>query len=263
MIDFSTIWYKNKHEKICKHKNDTRLLEIELKIEPELLECKTECRFCNKKLFRSDKLASHISICKEREKYHETLLLKKKENVQQIIINNNNQQITNNQTLNIYFTENTIPFGNKRLTDHIKVEKLVEILRSSYKQYDPSQDYEIAGEILLKLEEYLQEIPENRNYLPDQKSPIWTIKTNGGVKYIDKDKCLDNIVKENAGIICDRKEEIDTHNENVFKNKTINDAFTHEKNFKSKGINHKPCGERKLNKIKNGLQIINTNYLDF
>jgi glucosamine--fructose-6-phosphate aminotransferase (isomerizing) len=36
--------------------------------------------------------------------------------------------------------------------------------RESYKQYGQGQDYEVAGEILLRLEECIQEIPENRNY---------------------------------------------------------------------------------------------------
>jgi hypothetical protein len=100
---FSTAWYKNKHELICKHNNDTRLLEIEMEIEPELPECNTECRFCNKKLFRSDKLSKHIPICKERENYHNQLLKQKEKNtfIGQQIINNNNQ-VTNNNNQNMY-----------------------------------------------------------------------------------------------------------------------------------------------------------------
>ena len=259
---YSTSFYKKKHEEICKHKNETRMLEIEMKIEPKIPNCNTECRFCNKKLFRTDKLAKHLSICKEREQYHNQLL-KQKENVTQIINNNqtiNNNQVTNNnQTLNIYFNENTIPFGSKRLTDHITAEKLVEILRVSYKQYQPDQDYEIAGEILLRMEECLQEVPENRNYHIDEKSPIWTIKTTGGFKYIDKDKCMHSIVKENAGILCEKKEEINNCNEQVFRNKTMADVLVHEKQFYKKGIQYKPQGEKKINKIKNGLQIANKN----
>jgi len=259
---FSSSRYKNKHELICRHNNETRILEIEMEIEPELPECNTECRFCNKKLFRSDALYKHIPICKEREIYHKQLLKQKEKNTfigQQIINNNNQVTNNNNQTLNIYFNENTIPFGSKRLTDHITTEKLVEILRSSYKQYEKEQDYEIAGEILLRLEECLQEVPENRNYLIDEKSSIWSIKTDNGFKYIDKDKCMHSIVKENAGILCDKKEEINICNEQVLKNKTIADAFIHEKQFRKKGLHYSPYGERKVNKIKNGLQIVNKN----
>jgi hypothetical protein len=265
---FSTKENLKKHTEKCKEYNETRLLEIELNIHPEIPTCNTECRFCKKKLFRSDSLKSHLSICKEKEEYHDKLTKQKEmihtNEVSQMIINNNNNNqinngkiINNNQSLNIYFNENTIPFGNKRLTDHIKVEKLVEILRASYKQYEPGQDYEVAGEILSRLEEYLQEIPENRNYQIDRKSPIWTIKTDGGVKAIDKDKCLHSIVKENAGILCDKKDEIDKCNGGLFKNKTLAGAFIHERTFSRRGINHKPYGERKMNVIKNAIQIAN------
>jgi len=269
IISFSTEWYKNEHEKTCKHNNNTRLLEIDMEIEPNIPKCKTECRFCHKNLSRTDSLIRHVPICKEREESHEKLL-KEKENeikTQQTIINNNNiinnTNIGTQNNLNIYFNENTVPFGNKRLTDHIKVEKVVEILRSAYNQYQPGQDYEIAGELLLKMEEYLQEIPENRNYRTDDKSPIWVVKTESGVKYLDKDKCIHNIIKENAGILCDNQDEINTHNKKVFQNKTISDAFIHEKEFEKKGIYHKPDGQRKMDKIKSGMLLVNKNVADF
>ena len=264
---------KNKHEKVCKLKDDPiRILEIKNDIIPELPNCKTECRFCNKKLSRFVILNRHILICKEREKYHQKLLkqiITNQQNTIQtqqnnIITNNNNCNNITNQQINIQFNENTIPFGNKRLTSHLKIEKLLDILRASYKQYTPEQGYEIAGEIILKLEEYLQEIPENRNYIIDQKSPIWTIKTETGTKSIDKDKCIHSIVKENAGIICDKKEEIGIASSQVLKNQTMTEVFSHEKSFKTKGIHYKPYGDHKLSKIKSGLQIINkNNNLDF
>jgi len=257
---FSSSWYRKRHEATCKDRNDTRLLELELDVKPKITECKTECRFCNKKFFRTDSLKEHIPICKEREIYHGKLLNTKKE--QQMVItniHNGNNNINNIQVINNYFSENTIPFGKPRLTDHIITEKFVEILRESYKQYGQGQDYEVAGEILLRLEECIQEIPENRNYLADQKSPIWTVKTEEGTKSMDKDKCIHSIIKENAGILCENKESINDHNPQVFKNKTMVDAFVHQKTFERKGINHKPYGEKKINKIKNGLQIINKN----
>ena len=254
--------YLKIHENICKQRDDpTRLFEIENNIEPVLPDCKTECRYCNKNFSRTALLNKHIPICKEKEEYHQ-ILLKQKNN--QVIQNQNNIQTQNNiqnqnNNINIYFNENTIPFGSKRLTDHITADKLVEILRTSYRQYGKDHDYEIAGEILLRLEECLQEVPENRNYLIDEKSSIWSIKTNNGLKYIDKDKCMHSIVKENAGILCDKKEEINISNSQVLKNKTIADAFIHEKQFHKKGIHYSPYGERKINTIKKGLQIVNKN----
>ena len=257
---------KKRHENKCKHNNEIRLLEIELGITPVIPESRTRCRFCEKIFFRTDSLSKHK--CKEQIDYHQQILLKEKEKLknEQIKIetqNNINQQINNcnniQNNINIYFNENTIPFGNKRLTDHIKVERLVEILRESYRQYTPDQDYEIAGELLIKIEEYLQEIPENRNYLTDQKSAIWTIKTETGVKYLEKDKCLNSIVKENAGFLCEKKGEINESNTKVFENKTIQDAFYHENEFNKKGIHYKPQGEKKINKIKAGLQVIQQN----
>ena len=257
--DFFNTQSRKRHEATCKDRNDTRLLELELDVKPKITECKTECRFCNKKFFRTDSLKEHIPICKEREIYHDKLLNTKKE--QQMVITNihNGNNINNIQVINNYFSENTIPFGKPRLTGHIITEKFVEILRESYKQYGQGQDYEVAGEILLRLEECIQEIPENRNYLADQKSPIWTVKTEEGTKSMDKDKCIHSIIKENAGILCENKDSINEHNQQVFKNKTMVDSFVHQKTFQKKGINHKPYGEKKINKIKNGLQIINKN----
>ena len=252
--------YLKVHESICKQREDqTRLLEIENNIDPVIPDCKTECRYCNKNLCRTALLNKHLLICKEKNEYHQMLLKQKNNSVQQSIHTQNNIQTQNNNNISIYFNENTIPFGSKRLTDHITTEKLVDILRTSYRHYGQDQDYEIAGEILLLLEECLQEVPENRNYQIDDKSSIWSIKTNNGLKYIDKDKCINSIVKENAGILCDKKEEIDNCNGQVFKNKTIADAFTHEKQFSKKGIHYMPYGEKKVNKIKRGLEIVNKN----
>jgi hypothetical protein len=260
---FSNKKNKNKHEIICKQKDDpVRILEIKKQITPVLPESKTECRYCNKNLCRTAMLNKHLLICKEKEEYLQILLKNENNNQNKINIQTQNNIENNNiqnNNINIYFNEKTIPFGSKRLTDHITPEKLVEILRTSYRHYGQDQDYEIAGEILLRLEECLQEVPENRNYLIDEKSSIWSIKTNNGLKYIDKEKCMHSIVKENAGILCDKKEEIDNCNEQVFKNKTIADAFVHEKHFHKKGIQYKPYGERKINTIKKGLQIINKN----
>jgi hypothetical protein len=265
---------KKRHEKSCKHRNETRLLEIEMDIEMTIPENKTECRFCNKNISRMDALTRHIPNCKERLEYHEQLLKEKnekqkneKEKIQNFIQTQNNTiNNTVNNTVNnliIQFHENAVPFGNKRLTDHIKVDKLITLLRNIYKQHQPSQDYEIAGELLLGIEAYLQELPENRNYLIDDKSPIWVVKTESGIKYIDKDKCLNNIVKENAGILCDKRNDIDETNDKVFQNKTITEAFDHEIEFKKQGLQYKPQGQRKLDKIKSGMLLINKNVCDF
>jgi len=253
---------KNKHENICKHRNDTRVLEIELNINPNLPEDKMKCRFCNKNMSRADVLNKHK--CKERDFYHQELLKQKQQiEYRQLTINNGIINNTTNNNLNIHFHENTVPFGSKRLTDHINIDRFVDILRDSYKQYQPGQSYEVAGEILLRLEECLQERPENRNYLPDQKSTIWTVKTDSGVKVIDKDKCLNTIIKENAGIIYNKRTDIDIHNQQVFKNKTMIDAFDHQESFKKKGIDYTIHGDRKLNKIKSGLMMVNKNVCDF
>jgi len=264
---FHNKWNLNKHEKTCKMKDDPcRLLEIEMGIQHNMSD-DLICYYCNKALFRADSLTRHLPKCKQRELYHQQLLKQKEEKTINLIINNSNNcnnttNITNNN-LSIHFHENTIPFGNKRLTDHIKVEKLLEMMRASYKQYEPGQDYEVAGELLLRLEEYLQEIPENRNYRIDDKSTIWTVKTESGFKYIDKDKCINSIIKENAGILCTKQEEIGNSNEKVFKNKTMIEAFDHQKQFEKKGIYHNIYGQRKLDKIKTGMLLVNKNVCDF
>ena len=208
MTVFSTSWYKKKHELICRHRNETRVLELELDITPELPKSKTECRFCNKLLFRTDKLNKHIQICKEREEYHKQLLNQKtevEETKQQIIQtqhNGNNIHNGNNNTIiNNYFPENTIPFGSPRITDDITVEKAIDLLRVAvYKRYMPDQTYEMAGDVIVELEKLILKIPENRNYIMDDKSSTCMVKTDKGYEYTTRDECTNGIIIENAPV---------------------------------------------------------------
>jgi hypothetical protein len=267
MTVFSSSWYKKKHELICRHRNETRLLELELDITPELPECKTECRFCNKLLFRTDALNKHVRVCKDRVEYHERLL--KQQTQQQMVIqtqnihNVNNIHNGNNTIINNYFPENTIPFGSPRITDDITVEKAIDLLRVAvYKRYMPDQTYEMAGDVIVELEKLILKIPENRNYIMDDKSSTCMVKTDTGFEYTTKDECVNGIIIENAGLLCSMKGAIKEANPKVFNNNSVVQVFDHQKCFEKRGANYTPDGLKKVNKIKKQLQIANQN-LDF
>ena len=266
MTVFSSSWYKKKHELICRHRNETRLLELELDITPELPECKTECRFCNKLLFRTDALNKHVRVCKDRVEYHERLL--KQQTQQQMVIqtqnihNVNNIHNGNNTIINNYFPENTIPFGSPRITDDITVEKAIDLLRVAvYKRYMPDQTYEMAGDVIVELEKLILKIPENRNYIMDDKSSTCMVKTDKGYEYTTRDECTNGIIIENAGLLCSMKGAIKEANPKVFNNNSVVQVFDHQKCFEKRGVNYTPDGLKKVNKIKKQLHIANKNLL--
>ena len=264
MTVFSSSWYKKKHELICRYKNETRVLELDLGITPELPECKTECRFCNKIICRTDALNKHVRVCKEREEYHERLL--KQQTQQQMVIQTqqniqqqHNIQTQNNTIINNYFPENTIPFGSPRIMEHVTNEKILGFLRAIYKRYSPDQSYEMSGELIVELEKLLLEVPENRNYIMDDKSSTCVIKTNTGFEYTTKDECANGIIIENAGALNNKKESIKEYNPQVFKINSMVQLFAHQKCFESRGVNYKPDGLKKINKMKKQLEIANKN----
>ena len=60
---YSTIWYKNKHQETCKHREDpVRLLEIKNGVKPRESVLKNECRFCNNEFHNISNLKKHLSI---------------------------------------------------------------------------------------------------------------------------------------------------------------------------------------------------------
>ena len=269
MTVFSSSWYKKKHEDICRHKNETRVLELDLGITPELPECKTECRFCNKIICRTDALNKHVRVCKERVEYHERLLkqqtqqqmvIQTQQNIQQQHNGNNIQTQNNNTIINNYFPENTIPFGSPRITDDVSVEKAIDLLRMAvYKRYMPDQTYEMAGDIIVELEKLILEIPENRNYIMDEKSSTCMVKTDTGFEYTTKDECTNGIIIENAGLLYSMKGAIKEANPKVFNNNSVVQVFEHQKCFEKRGSNYTPDGLKKVNKIKKRLQIPHKN----
>jgi hypothetical protein len=260
---------KKRHELICRHRNETRLLELELGIKPDIPECKTECRFCNKVLSRVYYLNNHLKICKERKKYHERLLkqqiqqqmvIQTQQNIQTQHNGNNIHNGNNNTIINNYFPENTIPFGSPRITDDITVEKAIDLLRMAvYKRYMPDQTYEMAGDVIVELEKLILKIPENRNYIMDDKSSTCMVKTDKGFEYTTKDECTNGIIIENAGLLCSMKGAIKEANPKVFNNNSVVQIFDHQKCFEKRGTNYTPDGLKKVNKIKKQLHIANKN----
>jgi hypothetical protein len=254
--DFKKKWNKNKHEKICKHRNEIRDLEIELDIEPDFPDCKTTCRFCNKNLCRTDALKKHT--CNERITYHNILLKQqeKKKNETSVTINNINNTI-NNGTIHNGNVNNIINvFGSPRSLGHIEVERIIQFLRDLKHQRLSEQTYDQAGELVIMMENYIQENPSNRNVIiPDYKSPICYVKQENdwGIKGVDGP--LSQQFKETAGIIYNKKEEIDNVNEKVFQNNTNCEIFNHVRQFNNKGFNHVMYGEQKMKVIKSNYKI--------
>jgi hypothetical protein len=250
MTVFSSDWYKNRHERICKHRNETRDLEIEMGIEPVIPQSNVECRFCNKSYSRSDYLSKHTGICKNRLSYHNDLLKQKikttaSEQIANTIINNSGT--INNGTIN-----NTINvFGSPRSLEHIEVEKIIQFLRDLKKHHLPDQTYEQAGDLIVMMENYIQENKVNRNFIiPDYKSVIGYIKSNEDWDITGIDNPLNQQFKETAGILCDKRNDIETVNDKVFKNNTNCEIFQHVKQFKKKGFGYNGENERGGQKAK-------------
>jgi hypothetical protein len=253
---------KKRHESICKHRNETRCLEIEMNVKITIPEDKTECRFCKKAMFRTDALSKHVQVCKDRLEYHEQLLKEKNkekeekeiqiyENAQTVINNNgtiNNGTINNNNTINI--------FGTPRSTAHLDTEQIIQFLRELKKQHLPQQTYEQAGNLIIMVENYVQEDLANRNFvIPDFKSFIGYTKNEKNWDIVGIDNPLNQQFKETAGILYDKKEEIDNVNDKVFKNNTNSEIFKHVKYFNKEGFYYNPHGDHKIKAIKSNYKI--------
>ena len=260
---FSSEKYKNDHEKICKHRNETRELEIEMEIEPDMPACKTECRFCNKNLSRTDKLFKHILKCNERFDYHNRLLKQQEKNKKesQPMCQTINNGTINNGTINngtINNTNNTINiFGSQRSLEHIQVERIIQFLRDlKRKNLTDDQTYEQAGDLIIMMENYIQEDTNNKNFvIPNFKSQIGYIKKENDWEITGVDKPLNIQFKETAGILCEKQNDIETVNEKVFQNNNNVEIFKHVKQFNNKGFSHNMYGDQKLKVIKTNFKI--------
>jgi hypothetical protein len=233
----------NKHEKTCKMKDDQcLLLEIELGIKPDIPDNKLCCRFCHKIFSRTSILNKHK--CKERETYHQQLNEKIKViDKSSVVINGNNNIVNTGTVINI--------FGSQRSLDHIEVEKIIQFLRELKTCHLPNQTYEKAGELIVMMEKHIQENPKNNNFvIPDYKSPVGYIKNTSSWDITDIDDPLNIVFKETAGIIYNRRDEIDNVNEKVFQNNSNIEIFQHVRQFNNRGFAHSMYGNQKAKSIK-------------
>jgi hypothetical protein len=264
--NFSTVSNKIKHIKNCKYIDDpVRLLEIENDIIPELPESKTECRFCNKIFSRIDNLNKHITSCKERKVYHQTLTKEKDKRVLSIQNNCTNNNTNCNNVNNINNNVNNLILNFGQTNDVTKTEELVDCLRIINKNYkivnsDLDQFYLMAGELINNYDKMLLKLPENNNMvIPDSKCLYAEIKTPEGWEKESIEIFLNTSFKDRANKIYNKKEEINVHNERVFKNTNNIGVFSELKQFGNKGFGHSYCGKNlrtvktnyKLNKLKN------------
>jgi hypothetical protein len=234
--------YKNKHQAICKHRDDPlRLLEIQMDICPDAPPTKTECRFCNHNFFNVNKLNCHFKICKDRKEYHEKLINKQKKE-QQLTINNNgtinNGTINNTNNGTVNYSINV--FGQES-TDHVKAENLIQMLRDLSLEYNNKQVYLSAGEFINLVNRYIREVPENDNFnIPDPKGLYAEIKTNKGIEKVSIDRYLEKSFKSSAKTILDKKDSINEQNDRVFKSETNKEIFLEVKGFAKDGFRHTP-----------------------
>ena len=235
---FSTNWYKNNHEKICKSSKDSlRLFEIENGIKP--LACsKNQCRFCNVGFCRSFVLQNHYNVCKEREKYFEKI---KKENVIQTNVQNANQiqnaNVINNNNINNNVT--IINMGGKETIDHIEIEQILDLWRTINKTYDNSQIYLKAGKLITSFDDLIRELPENKNiFIPNSKCLYSEVKTPTGWEKKEVEESLNIAFKNSAKLLYGTKESIETHNNKVFKADQNKHVFSEVKQFADRGLDH-------------------------
>jgi len=256
-----------RHEKTCKMKDDPcRLLEIEMGIQHKKSE-NLICYFCNKTLFRADSLTRHLSICKERGLYHEQLLKQNQEKEQKIIQQTINNGTINNGTINNGTINNTIVFNTPRSLQHIQAEKIIQFLRDLKQHHLPDQTYEKAGDLIIMMENYIQENEENKNFvIPDYKSVVGYIKNKEDWTVTGIENPLNQQFKETAGIIYEKRSDIENVNEKVFENNNNVEIFKHVKQFNNKGFGYDIYGDQKIKSIKSNYKITklkNQNICDF
>jgi hypothetical protein len=175
---FFSKYTKNKHQPICKEREDpVRLLEIEKGVKPPTAVCKTECRFCNKDFFNSSSLYRHFKVCKEREEYRKGLLTIEKPQQATTIINNygtiNNNTINNNLICN---------FGEESL-DHITNKDFLSLVNKFAKKTKNVNDINelklIQGKFIIDFGKLINKNPENQNsWITNVKSDFGVIKRN-------------------------------------------------------------------------------------
>ena len=211
---FASASYKKKHELICIHKNDTRLLELDVGVDPTFPEHKMDCRFCNKKLIRTDALKEHVDVCKDREVYHEWLL-----GLKEVMISDN-------------FPDSTVPFGEYRSFGILYKNRIMNLIKTIYNRNNPNETYKMALEFIAEFDKILIEKPENRNNIQYKNSSVCKIKTDTGYKYIDKHICYHVKVRECGCMLYGMKDQLD---EEIFTYRKIVDIFEHLKMFSEKG----------------------------
>ena len=256
--NFSTKNHKNRHQKICKLKEDpVRLLEIANKIEPVLPECKLECRYCNKNLSRISILNKHLLVCKEREKYHQFLLDKQTTTVNYNGCNITNNNITNNNN-NIIKNNIVINLVGQESMEHIDPERIINLLREINKNYDPRETFLTAGKLIISFDELICEKEENKNLvIPNSKCLYSEVKTPTGWKKSEVGDSLNRSFKNSAKKLYDTKESIENHNDKVFKRESNNHIFKEVKGFANKGLNYssQTCNPDDQRKIRSGYKI--------
>ena len=185
-----------RHYNACKAQEDpVRQLEIELEIELEVPECKTECRFCNKVLSRTDILNKHLITCKKKEDYHKKLLKQKEKGKQ-----NEKPQI-NNVTININNNQQYIlNYNQEHLSENVCT---FNEIKDIFQEADKNNERTImkSTESVVLYAGLMQREPQNRNVIIHPKSSIATVCNDNLWKPEPRTTVLENVFKKNAKYI--------------------------------------------------------------
>jgi len=185
-----------RHYNACKAQDDlTRHLEIELEITPNVPDCKTECRFCNKVLSRVDILNKHLGTCKKKEEYHQKLLKQKEKGKQNE--NQNNHQI-NNVTININNNQQYILNYNEDYP--IESTCTFNEIKDIFKEANKNNERIIgkSTESVVLCAGLMQREPQNRNIIIQPKTSTALVVSNNIWKPEPRVTVLETAFKKNA-----------------------------------------------------------------
>ena len=244
--DFCNQRYRKKHEINCKQNNETRTLELEMNVNPQLPESKTECRFCNKVLSRNTYLNKHYEVCKEREKYHMQLIQEQKQVIQtQNIQTQNNVNNVNNVNIN---------FFGEASDNHIMKTQLTSLLSRLIK-YENA--YEAAGELAGEYCHLMYLEDSNKNIsINDMRSTYGEVETEDGKKMMLVSKIMDTVLRTTADKINKRLTDL-KEDGRPFKKEIANKIDTEINNFKKTGFKHY-YNKKERDELYNNLLVIFT-----
>ena len=147
----------------------------------------------------------------------------------------------------------------KETTDHIDIENIIQNLRSLRNDYDDSQVYLKAGQMVISYDDLMRSVPENKNIIiPNSKCLYTEVKTEKGWEKKETGEALNKSFKNSAKNLYNSKQSIESTNPKVFAVKQNTEIFKEVNNFAKYGLNHTNsayCNRDDNRKLKSGYKI--------